>query len=87
MEPVTISSPSFLSSETIRIRDVLANPRNDWEKRCDALKRIRALLLAGAADFEEMHEGLNSMTLAFEVSIKDLRSQVRDNRSFTSIMP
>ena len=37
---------------------------------------MRALLLAGAAQYDELFMGLKTLEVAFQNSVKDLRSQV-----------
>ena len=44
--------------------------------RIEALKSVRSLLLAGADGFDEMYSSLKVLELAFQSSVKDLRSQV-----------
>lgn len=44
--------------------------------RIDSLQTLRALMVAGASDYEEMHNGLKTLHVPFQVSVKDLRSQV-----------
>lgn len=44
--------------------------------RSPQLKAVRALLVAGAADYDEFPALLRSLELSFQTSIKDLRSQV-----------
>ena len=38
---------------------------------------MRALLLAGAAQYDELFMGLKTLEVAFQNSVKDLRSQVK----------
>lgn len=76
MDPIVITSSNHLASEIGKQKDILANAKNDWEKRTDALKKLRAIIMGGGRDFDEIPEILNSLTMAFEVSVKDLRSQV-----------
>ncbi len=47
-----------------------------FQIRIDALQNLRALLLAGAGQYEEMHAALRTLHIPFQVSVKDLRSQV-----------
>ncbi len=46
--------------------------------RIDALQSLRSLLLAGAGNYDEMQNALRTLHVPFQVSIKDLRSQVRE---------
>ncbi|XP_029696415.1 CLIP-associating protein 1-B-like isoform X4 [Takifugu rubripes] len=59
-----------------KIRDVLSDDKRDWELRVAALKKVRSLLLAGAAEFDGFPQQLRLMEAAFKLSAKDLRSQV-----------
>ncbi|XP_077370085.1 CLIP-associating protein 1-B-like [Festucalex cinctus] len=59
-----------------KIRDVLSDDKRDWELRVAALKKVRSLLLAGAADFDGFPQQLRLLESAFRLSAKDLRSQV-----------
>ncbi len=44
--------------------------------RVEALQNLRSLLVAGATNYEEMTQALRILHVPFQVSIKDLRSQV-----------
>lgn len=59
-----------------QIRETIADQTKDWSKRVDALKKIRSLLVAGAANFEELYVHLRLLEHPFQASIKDLRSLV-----------
>lgn len=73
---IQIYSTKELESELGKIKEVLGDPSNDWEKRVDACKRLRSLLIAGAADYEELYQHLRLLEHPFQISVKDLRSQV-----------
>lgn len=49
---------------------------NDWKVRMEALQTMRSVLLAGGGQYEELYMGLKTLEVAFQVSVKDLRSQV-----------
>ncbi|XP_061745705.1 CLIP-associating protein 1-like isoform X6 [Nerophis ophidion] len=59
-----------------KIRDVLSDEKRDWELRVAALKKVRSLVLAGAAEFDGFLQQLRLLESAFKLSAKDLRSQV-----------
>ncbi|KAM8904974.1 CLIP-associating protein 1-B-like isoform 2-T2 [Spinachia spinachia] len=59
-----------------KVRDVLSDDKRDWELRVAALKRVRSLLLAGAAEFDGFLQQLRLTEAALKLSAKDLRSQV-----------
>ncbi|CAG2101182.1 unnamed protein product [Medioppia subpectinata] len=80
---VMIFSSKDLDREINKIRETCADPSIQWEKRVEALKRLRSLLIAGAADFDEFNGYLKPLELAFQVSVKDLRSKVVREASIT----
>ena len=73
---IQIFSGKDLEQELVKIKEVCADLSIDWEKRVESLKRFRALLVAGAADHEELYSSLKLLELSFQISLKDLRSQV-----------
>ncbi|XP_059082862.1 CLIP-associating protein 1-like isoform X2 [Tigriopus californicus] len=73
---VNIFSGRALSEEIAKIKETLSKSSNDWKSRVDALQMVRSLMLAGALNFDEMHNSLRTLDVPFQVSIKDLRSQV-----------
>ena len=73
---VNIYSGRALSEEITKIRETLSKSSNDWKVRIEALQMLRSLLLAGAANYDEMNQALRTLDVPFQVSVKDLRSQV-----------
>ncbi|XP_041637609.1 CLIP-associating protein 1-B-like isoform X9 [Cheilinus undulatus] len=73
---VQIYSNREVEEAMTKIRDVLSDDKRDWELRVAALKKVRSLLLAGAAEFDGFAQQLRLMEAAFKLSAKDLRSQV-----------
>nr|XP_020447630.1 CLIP-associating protein 1-A-like isoform X16 [Monopterus albus] len=73
---VQIYSNREVEEAMTKIRDVLSDDKRDWELRVAALKKVRSLLLAGAAEFDGFLPQLRLMEAAFKLSAKDLRSQV-----------
>ncbi|KAK8736521.1 hypothetical protein OTU49_005051 [Cherax quadricarinatus] len=73
---VTIYSTRELEDTLTKIREVISSPNNDWDKRVDALKKLRSMLIAGASSYEEFYPHLRLLEPAMQLSIKDLRSQV-----------
>ncbi|XP_022240436.1 CLIP-associating protein 1-B-like isoform X4 [Limulus polyphemus] len=65
-----------LEVEIGKIKDVLSNPNNDWEKRIESIRRLRSLIVSGAMQFDELYTSLRLLEIALQVSVKDLRSQV-----------
>ncbi|XP_072556364.1 CLIP-associating protein 1a isoform X1 [Paramormyrops kingsleyae] len=73
---VQIYSNRELEESINKIREVLSDDKHDWEQRVSALKKVRSLVLAGAAEHEGFIQQLRSLEAAFKLSAKDLRSQV-----------
>ncbi|XP_034160133.2 CLIP-associating protein 1a isoform X35 [Pangasianodon hypophthalmus] len=73
---VQIYSSRELEDSVAKIREVLSDDKHDWEHRVTALKKVRSLLLAGAAEHEGFLQQLRLLEGAFKLSAKDLRSQV-----------
>ncbi|XP_066881941.1 CLIP-associating protein 1 isoform X10 [Kogia breviceps] len=73
---VQIYSSRDLEESVNKIREILSDDKHDWEQRVNALKKIRSLLLAGAAEYDNFFQHLRLLDGAFKLSAKDLRSQV-----------
>ncbi|XP_075908629.1 CLIP-associating protein 1-like isoform X4 [Petromyzon marinus] len=73
---VHVHSSRELEESISGVRDVLCDDKNDWEQRVAALKKLRGLLLAGAAEQDSFPGHLRLLEPAFKLSAKDLRSQV-----------
>ncbi|XP_032494482.1 CLIP-associating protein 1 isoform X2 [Phocoena sinus] len=73
---VQIYSSRDLEESINKIREILSDDKHDWEQRVTALKKIRSLLLAGAAEYDHFFQHLRLLDGAFKLSAKDLRSQV-----------
>ncbi|XP_013773539.1 CLIP-associating protein 1-A-like isoform X5 [Limulus polyphemus] len=73
---VQLYSGRELENELGKIKETLSDPNNDWGKRVEAMKRLRSLIIAGAIEYEELFPSLRQLEVAFQSSLKDLRSQV-----------
>ncbi|XP_053732300.1 CLIP-associating protein 1a [Synchiropus splendidus] len=73
---VQIYSNRELEEQLTKIREVLSDDKHDWEHRVTALKKVRSLMLAGAADYEGFSQQLRLLEAPLKLSAKDLRSQV-----------
>uniref|UniRef100_A0AAY4DXW5 TOG domain-containing protein n=1 Tax=Denticeps clupeoides TaxID=299321 RepID=A0AAY4DXW5_9TELE len=71
-----IYSSRNLEDNLNKIREILSDDKHDWDQRANALKKIRSLLVAGAADHDCFYQHLRLLDGAFKLSAKDLRSQV-----------
>uniref|UniRef100_UPI00398E47D6 CLIP-associating protein 1a isoform X2 n=1 Tax=Pristiophorus japonicus TaxID=55135 RepID=UPI00398E47D6 len=73
---VQIFSNRDLEESINKIREILSDDKHDWEQRVTALKKIRSLILGGAAEHDSFFQHLRLLDGAFKLSAKDLRSQV-----------
>ncbi|XP_024141871.1 CLIP-associating protein 1-B [Oryzias melastigma] len=73
---VQINSSREMEDQMTKVREVLSDEKHDWEQRVQALKKVRSLMLAGAAEYESFPQQLRLLQAAFKLSAKDLRSQV-----------
>ncbi|XP_033111967.1 CLIP-associating protein 1-like isoform X12 [Anneissia japonica] len=73
---VSIFSSKSLEEEFNSITSILNNDKNAWEQRCNALKKIRGLVIAGAKGYDCFTQCLRFMEDSLVMSAKDLRSQV-----------
>nr|CAD7438474.1 unnamed protein product [Timema bartmani] len=80
---VQLFSARELDEHINQIKDIISDPNNDWNKRMDALKKVRSLMIAGAANFDELYVHLRTLEIPFQASVKDLRSQVVREACFT----
>lgn len=76
VKKVTIFSGRALEEELNKIHAVLNNDKTDWKQRIEQLSMVRAWIVAGAGQFEELSNCLKSLEYPFESCVKDLRSQV-----------
>ncbi|XP_053266204.1 CLIP-associating protein 2 isoform X19 [Podarcis raffonei] len=73
---VQIYSSRELEETLNKIREILSDDKHDWDQRASALKKVRSLLVAGAAQYDGFFQHLRLLDGAFKLSAKDLRSQV-----------
>ncbi|KAM9384343.1 CLIP-associating protein 2 isoform 6-T6 [Pholidichthys leucotaenia] len=73
---VQIYSTKDLEDNLNKIREICSDDKHDWDQRASALKKIRSLLEAGAANYDCFYQHLRLLDGAFKLSAKDLRSQV-----------
>ncbi|NXT10930.1 CLAP2 protein, partial [Prunella fulvescens] len=71
-----IYSSRELEETLNKIREILSDDKHDWDQRTNALKKVRSLLVAGAAQYDGFFQHLRLLDGAFKLSAKDLRSQV-----------
>ncbi|XP_067147414.1 CLIP-associating protein 2 isoform X5 [Apteryx mantelli] len=73
---VQIYSSRELEETLNKIREILSDDKHDWDQRTNALRKVRSLLVAGAAQYDGFFQHLRLLDGAFKLSAKDLRSQV-----------
>ncbi|KAK2725399.1 hypothetical protein QYM36_000035 [Artemia franciscana] len=73
---IQIFSSKEMEEHMNSIREILSNTNNEWDKRVAALKKFRAILIAGAVNYDEFYQNLRFMEPPLLISVKDLRSLV-----------
>eukprot|EP00057_Strongylocentrotus_purpuratus_P008158 XP_011662632.1 PREDICTED: CLIP-associating protein 1-A isoform X2 [Strongylocentrotus purpuratus] len=73
---VSIFTTKQLEDDLSKMSTILNNDKADWELRVTALKKLRAFIIAGAAEYECFGQSLRQMEEALIMSVKDLRSTV-----------
>ncbi|XP_067686720.1 CLIP-associating protein 1-like isoform X22 [Haliotis asinina] len=73
---VSMYSARDLQDNIKKIEAVLNDPSNDWEKRNDSMRQLRALIVNGAAEYDDFFPLLRTLEPCFMLALKDLRSQV-----------
>ena len=85
VKKINIFNGRSVTEELNKIKEILTKTSNDWKLRMETCGNMRALLLAGAAQYDELFMGLKTLEVAFQNSVKDLRSQVKKKKNFFSI--
>ncbi|XP_030763283.1 CLIP-associating protein 1-A isoform X3 [Sitophilus oryzae] len=73
---VQIFSPRDVTDQFKNIQDTISDTNKDWNKRVEALKKIRSVVIAGATQSEDFYVCLKNLDISLQGSLKDLRSQV-----------
>ncbi|KAH1007331.1 hypothetical protein HUJ04_004581 [Dendroctonus ponderosae] len=71
-----IFSPRDVTDTMKTIYATISDSSKDWNKRVEAMKKMRSLVMAGATHYEDFYVELKRFDIALQASIKDLRSQV-----------
>lgn len=71
-----IYSVRDLDNTMKKLHETIQNGNEQWNKRVDSLKRIRSLILIGATRYKLFFNNLKYLEHSFQISLKDLRSQV-----------
>ncbi|XP_052805187.1 CLIP-associating protein 1-like isoform X9 [Mya arenaria] len=73
---VQLFSSRDLTDHLTKCKDTLSDTNIAWEKRVEALKTLRGIMVAGAMDYDDFNPFLRTLEPCFMNSVKDLRSQV-----------
>lgn len=73
---LTIFSQRDMDEHMKSINTVIGDKTMDWEKRVDALKKIRSLLMINVQNSPTFTQQLKDLSIAFLDILKELRSQV-----------
>ncbi|CAH8593809.1 unnamed protein product [Heterobilharzia americana] len=73
---VSVSSAKELGEIMNRIKDTLSGNPEEWEKRVEALKMLRAVIVNGALQYDEFTSLLKTLETSVDLSLRDLRSSV-----------
>ncbi|XP_033225325.1 CLIP-associating protein 1-A isoform X3 [Belonocnema kinseyi] len=73
---VTLFSAKNLEEQMKIIKDTVGDEKKDWKLRTDSMKKLRGIILAGGANYDNFPECLKSIQRSFETACTDLRSQV-----------
>ncbi|XP_065166997.1 CLIP-associating protein isoform X3 [Atheta coriaria] len=73
---IQLFTPRELNDHMKSVQEIISDSSKDWNKRVDALKKIRSLIIAGATAFDDFHVNLRNLERPLVETIKDLRSQV-----------
>uniref|UniRef100_A0A182LSK9 TOG domain-containing protein n=1 Tax=Anopheles culicifacies TaxID=139723 RepID=A0A182LSK9_9DIPT len=73
---LTIFSQRDMDEHMKSINTVIGDKNMDWEKRVDALKKIRSLLMINVQGSSAFPQQLKDLSIAFLDILKELRSQV-----------
>lgn len=73
---LTIFSQRDMDDHMKSINTLIGDKNVDWEKRVDALKKIRSLLMINVQNYPTFVQQLKDLSIAFLDILKELRSQV-----------
>ncbi|XP_078333538.1 CLIP-associating protein 1-like isoform X20 [Crassostrea virginica] len=73
---VQIFSSRDVQDQLSKIQNLLNDTNSAWEKRCDAVRNIRAVIIAGGMEYDDFQQSIRSLDVALISAIKDLRSQI-----------
>ncbi|XP_057320337.1 CLIP-associating protein 1-A isoform X5 [Microplitis mediator] len=80
---VHLFSAKDLEEHFKSIRDTIGDDKKDWNQRIDQLKKLRAIVMAGGASYENFMDLLKSLQNPYDGACTDLRSQVVKEATIT----
>ncbi|XP_046480774.1 CLIP-associating protein 1-A isoform X2 [Neodiprion pinetum] len=80
---VKLFSAKDLEEQMKSIKDVVGDDKKDWKQRNESMKKLRGILIAGGANFDNFTECLKNVQRSFEAACMDLRSQVVKEAAIT----
>lgn len=73
---VKLFSAKDLEEQMKSIKDTVGDDKKDWKQRNESMKKLRGILIAGGANFDNFTECLKNVQRPFDAACMDLRSQV-----------
>ncbi|XP_052686034.1 CLIP-associating protein 1-like isoform X12 [Crassostrea angulata] len=73
---VQIFSSRDVQDQLSKIQTILSDTNSIWEKRCEAVKSIRSVIVAGGMEYDDFQQSMRSLDVSLITSVKDLRSQI-----------
>lgn len=71
-----IFSSRDVQDQLSKIQTILSDTNGVWEKRCEAVKSIRSVMVAGGMEYDDFQQSIRSLDVSLITSVKDLRSQI-----------
>ncbi|XP_055995677.1 CLIP-associating protein 1-like isoform X43 [Ostrea edulis] len=73
---VQIYSSRDVQDHLSKVQSILGDTSKDWEKRNEAVKTIRAVIVAGGMEYDDFQQSIRSLDISLVSAVKDLRSQI-----------
>lgn len=80
---VNVGTVHDLETVLTTIKNVIRDSNEEWSKRVEHLKKLRALVKAGWGKQEEFVSEIRHMVSSFDMAVRDLRSQVVRETCYT----
>ncbi|XP_061178265.1 CLIP-associating protein 1-like isoform X1 [Saccostrea echinata] len=73
---VQIYSSRDVQDQLAKAQAILSDLNTNWEKRHEALRNIRAVVVAGGMEYDDFPQSIRSLDVCLINAVKDLRSQI-----------